>query len=190
MDTKSFWKLIDEAREKTSNLDEMYHSLVNKLSQQDIAEILTWHHMFWEYQRLSYKSKLWAAAYVINGGCSDDGFDYFRGWLTAQGKAVFMQALRDPDYLAEVVDVDDEGGVGFEMMLSVASAAYFQKLKMEEHKYDEFDRDAKKHTLPDETKNALHAEIIYAQDIDTAWDEDDQSAMHERLPKLCQKFDW
>ena len=29
----------------------------------------------------SYQSNLWAVAYIINGGCSDDGFDYFRGWL-------------------------------------------------------------------------------------------------------------
>jgi len=25
------------------------------------------------------------AAYIINGGCSDDGFEYFRRWLVLQG---------------------------------------------------------------------------------------------------------
>jgi hypothetical protein len=28
----------------------------------------------------------WGAAYLANGGCSDDGFDYFRGWLIGQGR--------------------------------------------------------------------------------------------------------
>lgn len=43
----------------------------------------------------------WAAAYVINGGCSDDGFEYFRGWLITQGREVFQQALSDADSLAD-----------------------------------------------------------------------------------------
>lgn len=34
--------------------------------------------------------------YIINGGCSDDGFDYFRGWLVAQGKDFFEQVLQEP----------------------------------------------------------------------------------------------
>lgn len=49
----------------------------------------------------SYRAPLWAAAYLINGGCSDDGFDYFRGWLLTQGEAVFTAALADPDSLAD-----------------------------------------------------------------------------------------
>ncbi|PZH17222.1 hypothetical protein C1I97_05340 [Streptomyces sp. NTH33] len=37
---------------------------------------------------LSYQNPLWAAAYVVNGGCSDDGFGCFQGRLrpeAAQG---------------------------------------------------------------------------------------------------------
>lgn len=30
-------------------------------------------------------------------GCSDDSFDYFRGWFIAQGKDVYMDALAEPD---------------------------------------------------------------------------------------------
>ncbi|MFE5591185.1 DUF4240 domain-containing protein [Streptomyces sp. NPDC056549] len=33
------------------------------------------------------------AAYMVNGGCCDDGFDYFRGWLIAQGRNVFERAV-------------------------------------------------------------------------------------------------
>ncbi|EKC76209.1 hypothetical protein LEA_04821 [human gut metagenome] len=35
-------------------------------------------------------------------GCSDDGFIDFRAWLIAQGKEVYMNALRDPDTLADI----------------------------------------------------------------------------------------
>jgi len=53
----------------------------------------------------SYRSSLWAAAYVINGGCSDDGFDYFRAWLMLQGRETFGQAVADPDSLADLAAV-------------------------------------------------------------------------------------
>ncbi len=51
--------------------------------------------------RLSRK-ELWAAADVIGGGCSDDGFDYFREWLILQGKDVVMGAVMNPDSLADL----------------------------------------------------------------------------------------
>ena len=50
----------------------------------------------------SYRSSLWAAVYVINGGCSHDGFDYFRGWLMLQGRETFGQAVADPGSLADL----------------------------------------------------------------------------------------
>ena len=53
----------------------------------------------------SYRSSLWAAAYVINAGCSDDGFGYFRGWLMFQGRETFGQAVADPDSLADLAAV-------------------------------------------------------------------------------------
>jgi hypothetical protein len=36
-----------------------------------------------------YGWPLWGPAYIMNGGCSDDGFDYFLGWLVGQGREVF-----------------------------------------------------------------------------------------------------
>ena len=39
-------------------------------------------------QRLAeaYRWDIWAIAFIINGGCSDDGFEYFRGWLVRKAK--------------------------------------------------------------------------------------------------------
>jgi hypothetical protein len=71
--------------------------------------------------RDSYRWDLWGAAYVINQGCSDDGFDYFRGWLLVQGKDVWDEALRDPETLAEI---HIDGDVQCEDALYVASKAY------------------------------------------------------------------
>jgi hypothetical protein len=43
---------------------------------------------------------VWGAAFLMNGGCSDDGFRYFRDWLVSEGEAVFEAALDDPESLA------------------------------------------------------------------------------------------
>jgi hypothetical protein len=51
--------------------------------------------------------------FIVNGGASDDGFDYFRGWLIAQGRAVFEGTLAKPDSLADVID-DPDSEWGFE----------------------------------------------------------------------------
>ena len=47
----------------------------------------------------AYRKELWGAAYLMNGGCSDDGFEYFRAWLISRGKKVYEQVLSDPDSL-------------------------------------------------------------------------------------------
>ena len=49
----------------------------------------------------AYCWSLWGAAYVINGGCSDDPFVDFRASLISRGRQVFERALSDPDSLAD-----------------------------------------------------------------------------------------
>ncbi len=55
----------------------------------------------------SYTSTLWAAVYIINSGCSDDAFDYFRAWLIMQGQTTFRRVVADPEVLVEFVESDD-----------------------------------------------------------------------------------
>ena len=50
----------------------------------------------------AYRWDLWGAAYLLGGGCSDDGFTDFRRWLVSMGRARYEAALRDPETLVEV----------------------------------------------------------------------------------------
>src|SRR5262249_30250499 len=59
-----------------------------------------------EQIRRSYHWDLWGAAFVMNGGCSDDGFRYFRDWLVSEGRATFEAALGNPESLAGMDRVD------------------------------------------------------------------------------------
>jgi hypothetical protein len=45
----------------------------------------------------TYRTDLWALAYLLRGGCSDDSFMDFRAWLILQGREAYAGALEDPD---------------------------------------------------------------------------------------------
>jgi hypothetical protein len=126
LEADRFWKIVERAAKRgKGDQDEMLEALseeLGKLESDDvrgfqlrmdalIAEARTW--------------DLWGAAYVMNGGCSDDGFEYFRAWLIAQGREVFEAALRDPETLASAklrYALDD--GYDFEGLLYVATQVY------------------------------------------------------------------
>ena len=86
LDAEQFWQLIDTARETAGGWQGMLEPLVEALSRLEEPDIIRFKQINDEYQELAYKEKLWAAAYVLNNGCSDDGFIDFRAWLIAQGK--------------------------------------------------------------------------------------------------------
>ncbi len=54
--------------------------------------------------RRAHTWDLWAAAYIINGGCSDDGFDDFKAALLTMPDELFDQVVEDPDCLADLAD--------------------------------------------------------------------------------------
>lgn len=111
----------------------------------------------------SYGWPLWGAAYIINGGCSDDGFDYFRGWLIARGREAFESAMNDPDSLVNYTE-DEE--VEFEEMLSVAWVVYTAKTGAER--------------LPPTSHKC--------GELGEIWDFDDEAEMRKRYPRLCEAF--
>lgn len=131
MDTKDFWKLIDDARTLVvdpADAGAVAGRVVALLAERPAEDILAAQQLLWDLMAASYRAPLWAAAYTINGGCSDDGFDYFRGWLIAQGREVFERVVADPDALAglPVVRAAAEEGADLEGedVLGVAWDAY------------------------------------------------------------------
>jgi hypothetical protein len=106
MDRAEFWAMVEAARSAHGG-DCAQHAtrLVVALAELPAAEILAFEHVNDELMAESYHWDLWGAAYLLNFGCSNDGFDYFRGWLLSQGRAIWEAALQDPDGLAELPQV-------------------------------------------------------------------------------------
>lgn len=79
------------------NCDALQREL-RQLSDADLRDFLNHYH---DANARAYDWKLWAAAYVLNGGCSDDAFSDFRASLISRGRVAFESALADPDSLAD-----------------------------------------------------------------------------------------
>jgi Protein of unknown function (DUF4240) len=102
MERSEFWRLVEGARkESEGDTEQQVELLHERLTELPAAEIVAFNRIMQELQNESYTWELWAAAYLMNGGCSDDGFDYFRCWLIAQGKAIYTAAVQDTGTLAD-----------------------------------------------------------------------------------------
>lgn len=131
VDIDSFWKLIDRARADAGEDGEVITTRAAELlAQMSAEEIVAAHGVLRDQMARSYVAPLWAAGYVINGGCSDDGFEYFRGWLVTRGREVFERALVDPDSLADLPTVQAAAAawedLECELALGIAHIAYQQ----------------------------------------------------------------
>ena len=168
----TFWALIAQAKEHPGGPSEW---LMERLMDLGPEQAKKFDDIACAYTSLAYQYGLWTAASVMErGGCTDDGFIDFRGWLIAQGREVYMAALKDPDSLA---DVPAYGGCCFETLSYVGNYAY-EKLTGQDS-YDRFDRNAYQ-TLVAELKK----DIVYGEGIDYpyTWSE---TATY--LPRLCAK---
>jgi Protein of unknown function (DUF4240) len=176
VDTTDVWRLIARARADLPDprdADDIAARAISSLVGSPPADIAAFAQPLWDLLARSYRADLWAAAYTINGGASDDGFDYFRGWLIAQGRTTYDQALTDPESLADHPGVIRAAADGTDLsgedILGIAWTAY---------------RQATGEELP------AGAFSVRYPDLDPAWDFDfdDTAEIRRRLPKLAALF--
>lgn len=123
MDEVMFWRLVEASKaECTPELSNQPELLQHELEQLSPEEIRGFDSIFRQLYLRAYRRDLWAAAFIIEGGCSDDGFMDFRGGLIGLGREAYYAALANPESLAE----QPARGVDFsqEDMLYVAARAY------------------------------------------------------------------
>jgi hypothetical protein len=161
MDTNKFWDLIETAREGSADGSETAARLKGLLDRLPPDEVLAFQQEIWQRLNESYRWDLWAVAYIVNGGCSDDGFEYFRGWLISQGRQYFEAAL---DHAPNAADHAEPDANECEDILYLASAIY----------------QAKTGRRPARTGFQQSSEPAGVQ-----WDEDQ---LPELYPGLCERF--
>ena len=164
MTEEKFWTIIGES-DRGRKLKESLTSL----SEEELFGFRYW----WEYFcKLSYKQELWAVAYVVLGGCSDDGFDYFRFWLIAQGREVFYNALENADTLCDVFsELEDPEGEDYPEQEDLD---YAVQTVLGERTGDGAAED---YSLPG-----------YADGIEIEWEEDNEESIRKVCPRTFDKW--
>ena len=101
--------------------------LLQLLSGLPRREVMEFHRFFSDQFHRAYRWDLWRAAYLIGGGCSDDGFTDFRYWLISMGREAFEAALENPDSLASVATAPGVEASQFEEFGSLTASVLEQK---------------------------------------------------------------
>jgi hypothetical protein len=172
MKTDDFWAVIARA---TADLPgspaEVAKRAAADLATRDPEEIVAWARHLDRVMVASGTEDLWAAAYLINGGCSEEGFDNFRGWLIAHGREAVARSVKSPDVLADMpaVRAAADTGAVFEAgeVLSIAAEAYAQATGSE---------------MP------VGETPVTRPEAAELWDFDDEEEMQRRLPRLSALF--
>jgi hypothetical protein len=171
MTDERFWALIQPTTAFENDPDRQIAALHSALENLSTEEIEAFEEAFGRQLKRSYSWDLWGAAYVVHGGASDDGFEYFRRWLISKGRRIFERVVADPDSLADIVALVPGGPLEFESFGSVARRVWSEKTGR------------KAREMPDS------AEMVYIglKPSGTPFDED-ATHLAKRYPKLWQRF--
>lgn len=166
-----FWAIIDESRKNAGRSTEAQSAELERiLSRLPLEEVVQFDADFIMHSQELYSWELWGAAYVLMGGCSDDGFLDFRLWTVAQGKDYFDTVLINPSAVGDGRLTDIEETSQAELFSYVAAEVYEAASGTEI--YDNY---------PDHPN-------VYALDAPTgeAWDEDELESLYPDIAPL----DW
>jgi hypothetical protein len=166
MDETEFWALIDRSRAGAEDdPDEQAEQLRELLTGRTSEELQAFDRRYRERLVAAGTWDLWAAGYLLRGGMSDDGFDYFCDWLISRGRETFERVLRDPDALAGVPGAADEE--------------------------TETEAESLRYAVQEAHEETHHDELPFADDMpvlgDPAgeeFDEDDLAGLARRFPRI------
>lgn len=154
----NFWRIIESTRTAAADgPDQQLAALDAALQRATEVQLRDFLASYAAAHQDAYRWDLWAAAYIINGGASDDGFAYFRDWLIAQGEATYEAALANPESLVgKAVPYETE----FEDFRYVATEQY-------------------------EKRFGAEPEVFFDPPGEPAGEPFDEDTLNQRLPKLA-----
>lgn len=123
LDEEVYWSIIEKAIKGTDNQEDKELFLIAEIEKLTPIEMIGFRLRTDKILFDSYNPELWCAAYIVSGGCSDGGFEYFRCWLISQGKEVFYNVKAKPDSLINQV-VEGKESYEFEGFWYVAMNAF------------------------------------------------------------------
>jgi hypothetical protein len=138
LDEDSYWAIIANSLKQTDNQEDQELFLISEIEKMSPDEMIGFRLRTDKLLYDTYNQELWCAAYIMNQGCSDGGFEYFRCWLISRGKEVFYASKANPDSLLKEV-VKDKEVYEFEGMWYVAMNAFKNTTGEELFSYIDYD---------------------------------------------------
>lgn len=190
MDRDTFWAIVDVARaragagadDRGAQDDPLPDALTDLLVERLTAdEILAFGNARDALAHDAYAWPVWGVAYLVEGGCSDDGFMDFRDGLVLAGRTTFDRALADPDSLADhpVIAAMAGGGpawFGYESLDSLVRDAWSRATGEDDEAYDA-------------ARHAASTASSRSEPAGEDWDFDDEAENARRLPRLSALFE-
>ncbi len=173
LDEDKFWDIIHESIEKSTNQKQQKNYLKRLLFKLSAIELIGFRLRTDKFLFDSYTSEIWCAGYLMNGGCGDDGFEYFRCWLISRGKKTYYETLRNPDYLVKEL-IEGEIEYEFESFWYVANDVFEDRTQKNLYDYRDLDK-----------FKTVEANYIVPE---FTWEEDDNDSMRKICPQLFERL--
>lgn len=176
MDESEFWTLVETARSAATPTDE---ALVELLEGRSLEDLVAFQRRFDSVTDRVHRWDVWAAAYLIGGGCSDDAFGDFKAGLVALGSDWFERVAAGADELAshplviEAAESQDAAELLFDENFGFAASTAAESGEDAEAFW------AALEAVPDDTESP---------ELGDGWDFDDKREMSARLPRLASLF--
>lgn len=169
LNEEKFWGIVSKSLEDIEDEYEQEEKLVNEIIKLSPKEIIGFRLRTDKLLYDTYTPEMWCAGYIMNGGCSDDGFEYFRNWIISRGRETYFQAKENPDTLINEVSADKDE-YEFEWFWYVALKAFERKTGKNLYDYIDYD-------------NSKAREGNYPS-IEFNWEEENPETMKAICPKL------
>ena len=168
-----FWEIIEKSLKNTNDEDAQLAFLRDEIGKLTLKEIIGFRIQTDALLYDTYNSEMWCAGYIMNGGCSDDAFEYFRNWVISRGKEVYNNAKANPDSLINAI-TEGVDYYGFESFWYVALEVFEQKTGKDLYDYIDYD-----------VVNKREGSYV---DFEFTWEEDEPESMRKICPKLYAKL--
>ena len=173
MDEQQFWNIVERSLRNSTNPDEQEAWLINELQKLSLEEIIGFRLRTDKLLYDTYTSEMWCAGFIMNEGCSDDGFEYFRCWVISRGENVYNEAKKNPDSLISEV-VDGQESYDFESFWYVALDAFHKKTGKDLYDYIDYDK--------------FKTREGHYPGLESNWESDQPETVKLICPKLFQKI--
>jgi hypothetical protein len=172
---RRFWNVISRSLGGTDSVgltatrqEQLLEQELERLSRDEFTGFLG---HYYHNQHHAYRNDLWAVAYVVMGGCSNDCFIDFRKWLVMRGKSVYRAALQDPDSLCVEFDKIPKGDIP--LWEYYPSRQYDRRFGGGAH-----DRAYQRFKFPP----------VELFDPENEWNSDDEASIRKLCPRVFQKY--